>query len=81
VSVTAAGGGYRVEVTAHAFVRDLTLFPDRLDPAATVDDALVTLLPGESAAFVIGVPGPLDTAALAVPPVLRSANDLGPHPS
>jgi beta-mannosidase len=81
VSVTAAGGGYRVEVTARALVRDLALFPDRLDPTATVDDALVTLLPGESTTFVVGANGPLDPSALAAPPVLRSANDLGRDPT
>ncbi|MFC7757647.1 glycoside hydrolase family 2 protein [Catellatospora bangladeshensis] len=39
-------GGYAVTVTAGTILRDLTLFPDRLDPAATVDQSLVTLLPG-----------------------------------
>ena len=77
VSVTEVAEGYRVEVTAHVLIRDLALFPDRLDPAATVDDALVTLLPGESTTFLVRAPGPLPSAALAAPPVLRSANDLG----
>jgi beta-mannosidase len=81
VSVAAMAGGYRVEVTARALVRDLALFPDRLDPAATVDDALITLLPGESATLLVRAPGPLDTTALAAPPVLRSANDLGARPT
>jgi len=72
--------GVRVEVTARTLVRDLALFPDRLDPAATVDDVLVTLLPGESATFVVSAPRPLDPAALATPPVLRSANDLRKDP-
>ena len=44
---------YRVTVTARTILRDLALFPDRLDPAATVDNALVTLLPGESATFSV----------------------------
>jgi beta-mannosidase len=81
VSVAAGAGGYRVEVTARALVRDLALFPDRLDPAATVDDMLITLLPGESATLLVRAPGPLVTAALAAPPVLRSANDLGHRPT
>jgi beta-mannosidase len=70
-------GGLRVTVTAGTILRDLTLFPDRLDPAATVDDALVTLLPGESATFTVRTDQPLDPAALTSRPVLRCVNDLG----
>ena len=66
-----------VRVTAGTLVRDLALFADRLDPAAEVDDMLITLLPGESREFrVSGVTG---LAAGDVKfPVLRSANDLVP---
>ncbi|MFI0791307.1 glycoside hydrolase family 2 protein [Micromonospora rubida] len=67
-------GGQRVRVTARTILRDLTLYPDRLDPAAQVDDALVTLLPGESATFVVRAPRPLDPAALTIRPVLRTVN-------
>ncbi|MER5703398.1 glycoside hydrolase family 2 protein [Micromonospora sp. NPDC002296] len=67
-------GGQRVRVTARTILRDLALFPDRLDPAAEVDDALVTLLPGESATFVVRAPRPLDPAALTTRPVLRTVN-------
>ncbi|MGW1057490.1 glycoside hydrolase family 2 protein [Micromonospora rubida] len=67
-------GGQRVRVTARTILRDLTLYPDRLDPAAQVDDALVTLLPGESATFVVRAPRPLDPAALTTRPVLRTVN-------
>jgi beta-mannosidase len=68
--------GDRVTVTARTILRDLTLFPDRLDPAASADPALVTLLPGESVTFTItGAAGPLDPAALASRPVLRAVND------
>jgi beta-mannosidase len=68
--------GLRVEVTAATLLRDLTIFPDRLDPAATVDHALVTLLPGERASFEIRCVRPIDRDALGAPPVLRCANDL-----
>jgi beta-mannosidase len=34
----------------------VALFPDRLDPAAEVDEMLVTLLPGEIARFLIRSP-------------------------
>ena len=70
-------GGARplVRITARTLVRDLALLADRLDPAAEVDDMLVTLLPGESCEFrVSGVAGLAARDLLF--PVLRSANDL-----
>jgi beta-mannosidase len=68
--------GVRVVVTARSFLRDLTLFADRIDPRAETDDALVTLLPGESVTFTVRGGGPLDPAALAGRPVLRCVNDI-----
>lgn len=69
-------GGYRVTITANAFLEDLSLFPDRLDPAASVDRALVTLFPGETAVFEVRSEASLDPALLSSAPVLRTANDL-----
>ncbi len=64
-----------LRVGARSLLRDLCLFADRLAPDATVDDMLVTLLPGESHTFAVsGWTG--DPAALMRPPVLRTANDL-----
>lgn len=77
VSVRPVAHGTRVTVTAATLLRDLALFPDRLDPAAEVDQALVTLLPGESTTFTVTGAGKLDAAALAAPPVLRCVNDIG----
>ncbi|MBB5869452.1 beta-mannosidase [Allocatelliglobosispora scoriae] len=68
--------GYRVTVTAETILRDLTLFPDRLDPSAEVDDAMITLLPGESASFLVTTSATLDAAALTTAPVLRCVNDI-----
>ncbi|TDC66698.1 glycoside hydrolase family 2 protein [Micromonospora sp. KC207] len=73
-TVEQVDGGQRVRVTARTILRDLTLFPDRLDPVAEVDEALVTLLPGESATFTVRAPRPLDPAALTSRPVLRTVN-------
>ncbi|MEV4197899.1 glycoside hydrolase family 2 protein [Micromonospora globbae] len=67
---------HRVRVTARTILRDLTLFPDRLHPTATVDEALVTLLPGESISFTVYADAPLDPAALTARPVLRCVNDM-----
>ncbi|MFI7216562.1 glycoside hydrolase family 2 protein [Micromonospora maritima] len=73
-SVEPADGGQRVRVTARTVLRDLTVFPDRLDPSAQVDQALVTLLPGESAVFTVRADAPLDADALTARPVLRCVN-------
>ncbi|MEU1683882.1 glycoside hydrolase family 2 protein [Micromonospora sp. NPDC005707] len=69
-------GGQLVQVTARSVLRDLTLYPDRLHPSAEVDQALVTLLPGDSVAFTVTADIPLDPAALTTRPVLRCVNDL-----
>ena len=69
-------GGYRLTVTAHTLTRDLALLVDKVDPAGTVDDMLVTLLPGESAVFTVTSAAELDLAALSAPTVLRSGNQL-----
>ncbi len=68
--------GYEVQVTARSLVKDLTLLVDRLDPDASVDEALVTLPAGASATFRVRTAVALDTGALTSAPVLRSANDL-----
>ncbi|WP_416900748.1 glycoside hydrolase family 2 protein [Micromonospora echinospora] len=73
-TVEPVDGGVRVHVRARTILRDLTLYPDRLDPAAEVDRALVTLLPGESTTFTVHSRLPLDPAALTTPPVLRAVN-------
>ncbi|XVQ85740.1 glycosyl hydrolase 2 galactose-binding domain-containing protein [Microbispora siamensis] len=67
-------GGLRVRVTARTIVRELAIFPDRLDPRATVDDQLVTLLPGETAVFHV-TGGDVDPGALVRHPVLRCVNE------
>ncbi|MEU4534831.1 glycoside hydrolase family 2 protein [Streptosporangium sp. NPDC023825] len=69
----AEGGGLDVTVTARTLLRDLALFPDRLDPASSADDMLITLLPGES--VTLHVTGSPDPAALVTRPVLRCVND------
>ncbi|WP_336207370.1 glycoside hydrolase family 2 protein [Nonomuraea sp. LPB2021202275-12-8] len=74
-------GGYRVTVTARTLLRELALFPDRLDPAASVDAMLVTLLPGEEAAFHVASGQSLDPQALTSYPVLRCVNEPREHAS
>lgn len=62
-------------MTAHTLLRDLALFPDRLDPAARVDDMLLTLLPGETTVFRVTGARLDDPEALTRKPVLRCVND------
>jgi beta-mannosidase len=66
----------RVTVTARTLLREVVIYPDRLSPAAAVDRALVTLLPGESATFVVTGAAGVDPAALTARPVLRCVNDV-----
>jgi beta-mannosidase len=76
-SVRPVDGGYLVTINARVLLRDLALFVDRLDPAGTVDDQLVTLLPGESVTFRVSTAALFDLTALVRPPVLRCVNDIG----
>lgn len=81
VAIQPGPDGLAVTVTARTIMRDLSLFPDRLDPGATVDRALVTLLPEESATFTVRTgpdPASIDTGALGRRPVLRCVNDVRP---
>lgn len=50
-SAVAVAGGYGVRVTATSYARGLTVLVDRVDPAASVDTGLVTLLAGQSHVF------------------------------
>ena len=68
--------GYAVEVTAGGLQRDVCLLVDKLDPGATVDDGMVTVLPGERHTFTVRTSADLDPAELVSPRVLRSVNQL-----
>ncbi|BDZ48731.1 beta-mannosidase [Frondihabitans sucicola] len=74
--VRAEAGGVAVELRAATLIKDIVLNVDRLDPRATVDDALVTLLPGESHTFHIRSDVDLDGERLVSHPVLQSVNAL-----
>ena len=76
LKVEKAADGYQVTVTAKTLIKDLCLFVDRIHPDATVDDMLVTLLPGQSRTFVVQSPVALDPKTLSSAPVFRCANQL-----
>ncbi|MCS5524310.1 glycoside hydrolase family 2 protein [Curtobacterium flaccumfaciens pv. oortii] len=76
--VSTTDDGATVTVTATAYARDVSLFPDRVDAAARVDDGLVSLLPGESVTFTVtGAPG-IAAQELDHRLVLRHAGSLLP---
>ncbi|WP_198664223.1 glycoside hydrolase family 2 protein [Jiangella endophytica] len=68
--------GYAVRVTARTLIRDLSLLIDKLDPDASVDEMLVTLLPGETTTFRVVTSAHLDASTLVSSRVLRSANQV-----
>ena len=76
IAAEQAGADWLVTVTARTLLKDLCLFVDRIHPDATIDDMLVTLLPGESRAFRVTCPVALDASMLGNSPVFRCANQL-----
>ncbi|MBT1667392.1 glycoside hydrolase family 2 protein [Curtobacterium flaccumfaciens] len=76
--VSAREDGATVTVTATAYARDVSLFPDRVDAAARVDDGLVSLLPGESVTFTVTSAPGIAAQELVHPLVLRHAGSLLP---
>jgi len=81
MAVAPTEGGVRVEVTADTLVRDLALLVDTVAPDAVADDALVHLLPGETAAFVVSSARAIDPQAFAARGVIRTGNDLVAGPA
>ncbi|WP_033439669.1 glycoside hydrolase family 2 protein [Saccharothrix sp. NRRL B-16314] len=69
--------GYRVDVTATSFARDVAVLADRVAEDAVTDDALVTLPAGGTHSFLVRTSTELaDPSALTGPLVLRTANAL-----
>ena len=76
VEAVAVDGGCELTVTARAYARDVFCMVDKVDPCATVDGGMVTLLPGESVTWRVTCGPDADPSAFAAPNVMRSANDL-----
>lgn len=68
--------GMELTVTARGYVRDLFCMVDKVDPAARVDEGMVSLLPGETVTLHITTSHTGDPADFAEANVLRTANDL-----
>lgn len=76
ISLRSEGDVLVVRVTPDTLVRDAYLMVDKVDPRASVDAGLITLLPGESAEFRVRGAGDLTAEQLGLPTVLRTANQL-----
>ncbi|GAB6856012.1 glycoside hydrolase family 2 protein [Microbacterium xylanilyticum] len=74
--VAPVNGGSEVRITARTLLRDLTLLVDKADPNAVTEKGLVTLLPGETAVFLVRHGAELDPQLLTDPRVVRTANEL-----
>ena len=71
-----AADGMELTVTARGYVRDLFCMVDKVDPAARVDEGMVSLLPGETVTLHITTSHTGDPADFVEANVLRTANDL-----
>jgi beta-mannosidase len=69
-------GGVEVRVVARSVVRDVALLADVVAADASVDQMLVTLLPGEEAVFAVATEWQGDPQRFLDGDVLRSMNDL-----
>jgi beta-mannosidase len=69
-------GGVDITVAAQSLAKHVALLPDRLYPDAVVDEALVTLIPGERHAFRVDTGRSVDATALAESGALRDLNRL-----
>ncbi|MEV0893763.1 glycoside hydrolase family 2 protein [Promicromonospora sp. NPDC050262] len=63
-----------LRLSATSVVKDVVVHADRVDPEATADESLVTVLPGETREVRIRTSA--EPEALTSAPVLRSVNDL-----
>jgi beta-mannosidase len=78
-SVTPVEGGYRIDVQATSYVRDLGVLADKVAADAVVDDMLISLTAGESHHFLVHTAETLpNPSALLHPRVLRCANASTP---
>lgn len=68
--------GLDLKIHAKNLIRDLVLMVDKLDPEASVDSGLITLLPGQTHLFKIKTSQVFSAAELTHHQILRSANQL-----
>ena len=68
--------GYQLKVTANNLIRDLVVMIDKLASDASVNQGLITVLPGETALFEIKTSESLSLEHFQSERVIKSANQL-----
>jgi beta-mannosidase len=71
------GDVHQLTLSTDVLLRELMINIDRLDPDATIDNNLVTLLPGESVTLAIGSSKDLTLEQLTTLPVFQCVNRFG----
>ena len=61
--VKAVDGGFEVKVSADSLQRDVALLVDKVDPGASVDDMLVTILAGQTVTSHVRTSADIDPGA------------------
>ena len=74
--VRPVAGGLEVTVQATGLVRHLAVLADRWHPDAVAQEALVTLLPGQSAVLTVDAPPEADPTTFSASGALRCLNDV-----
>ena len=76
LDLDSTANGYQLKVTANNLIRDLVVMIDKLAPYASVNQGLISLLPGETALFEIQTSESLSFQDFQSERVLKSANQL-----
>ncbi len=71
------GDQLRLTLNAKSLLRDIVLYPDRIDPNSRVDRQLISLLPGETHEFKICSNHSFTLEDLTNPPIFQCANRFG----
>jgi beta-mannosidase len=76
LDLASTANGYQLKVTANNLIRDLLVMIDKLAPDASVNQGLISLLPGETALFEIQTSESLSLQDFQSERVIKSANQL-----
>jgi beta-mannosidase len=76
IELATTTNGFQLKIEARNLIRDLLVMIDKLDPDASIDKGLITLLPGESALFEIQSKAKLTLEQFIPGRVIRTANEL-----
>ena len=69
--------GDTLQLLAKSFLRDICVFVDKLEPAASANNQLITLLPGETYDFKFETPRTFKLAELESNDIIKTANTFG----